>query len=207
MVRARRPSSCFVAVRMSCAQSELFIHQPSFLAPDENAELFFRLSSELPWQSEFIAFGRRVCLPRHQVWYAEAHVDSRYSANNLLPRQNFTPVLRVLKRRIEARCGRTFNSLLATLYRDGNDHVGYHADDDEELGPQPLIASLSLGGTRRFWLRPKLPTPAQSAHPIALMGGDLLLMLPGLQREWEHAVLVEPECREPRINLTFRRVN
>jgi alkylated DNA repair dioxygenase AlkB len=192
---------------MSCLVDDLFIYRPGFLSAAESAELFRALHEQALWQSDYAAFGRRISLPRCQAWYAEACVRSRYSARNLLSRQDIPEAVMAAKFRVEADCRKTFNSVLVTLYRDGHDHVGYHADDEAELGIAPVIASLSLGGTRRFWLRPKQQDSTRPTAALSLHAGDLVIMLPSLQQQWEHAVLPEPDCREARMNLTFRAVN
>jgi alkylated DNA repair dioxygenase AlkB len=99
--------------------------------------------------------------------------------------------------------GHNFNSVLVTYYRDGYDHVTWHADDEPELGPLPVIASLSLGASREFQYRRKSNGETDS---LELHDGELLIMQPEFQQEWEHAIVSQPEIVEPRVNLTFRQV-
>jgi alkylated DNA repair dioxygenase AlkB len=102
--------------------------------------------------------------------------------------------------------GRRFNSVLLNLYRDGSDAMGYHADDEPELGPDPVIASVSLGATRRFVLRPRKEKGTTPARELLLTSGSLLVMREGLQRAWVHGVPRQRGVSAPRMNLTFRDV-
>ncbi len=161
------------------------------------------LIQTIQWHADsYEAFGRRFQIPRLQAWFAEAGIQYRY-ANNFLPRQDWTVELRDLKQNVEAICECSFNSVLATYYRDGMDSVGWHADDEAELGAEPWIVSLSLGAEREFRYRHK--TTGVEGFTL-LRNGDLLLMEPGFQQHWEHSVPSQPLVQAPRINLTFRQV-
>lgn len=167
------------------------------------SSLFERLLQDIQWQEDyFVAFERRFMIPRKQAWYADSGVEYRY-ADNLLRSQPWLPVLSDLKRTIEEHSGFSFNAVLATLYRDGNDSVSWHSDDEKELGSSPAIASLSLGATRSFEFKHKQSGESGS---IALKHGDFLIMPPGFQEHWQHRIPAEPLISEPRINLTFRYV-
>ena len=109
----------------------------------------------------------------------------------------------MLRERIERATGARYNSVLANLYRDGNDSNGWHADDEASLGPQPTIASLSLGATRRFLLRHRADG---TTVELALEHGSLVVMAGLSQKCWKHTIPKERRVREPRINLTFRYV-
>ena len=102
-------------------------------------------------------------------------------------------------------CGNRFNSVLANYYRSGSDSMGWHSDDERELGPDPLIASVSLGGDRRFLLRHRQDRHA-AKHEVTLEHGSLLVMDRGVQSEWQHAIPKTQRKVLPRINLTFRNV-
>lgn len=176
---------------------------PSPLEAADSAVLMQALLQDIQWHADsYWAFGRRFDIPRLQAWFAEPGIQYRY-ANNFLPRQDWLPVLWELKQKVEAQCGHCFNSVLATYYRDGMDSVGWHADDEAELGAEPWIASYSLGAEREFRFRHK--TLATEGH-VMLRSADLLLMEPDFQRYWEHSVPTHPLVHEPRINLTFRHV-
>lgn len=170
---------------------------------NEADRLFHNLLAETPWNDGYyLAAGRRFALPRLQAWYAAPGIDYRY-ADNLRNSYAWTPTLQALREQIQQISGLHFNAVLLNLYRDGEDSVGWHADDEPDLGPAPAIASLSLGATRRFSVRPR---PQGEARHIALPAGTLLVMDSPFQQEWEHAVLGDPSVMSPRLNLTFRQV-
>ena len=164
---------------------------------------YARLRRDLQWRrQEITLFGRPVLQPRLMDWYADSGVTYRYSGLTLAPKA-WPEVLRQLRERLEAHCGAPFNSVLCNAYRDGQDSMGWHADDEPELGPEPLIASLNLGATRRFRIRPR---GGGSSLGVDLESGSLLLMSGRSQADYQHAV---PKTRRPvgpRINLTFRQV-
>ncbi len=167
------------------------------------SELMRQLTDEIQWQEDYIvAFDRRFMIPRKQAWFADNGIQYRYS-DNLLTSQPWLPALLQLRESIESHTDFRFNAVLATLYRDGNDSVSWHADDEKELGTSPVIASLSLGATRSFEFRHRV-TGEQGR--LALHHGDFLIMPAGFQEQWQHQIPAEPEVREPRINLTFRLV-
>lgn len=169
---------------------------------DQCQALLDTLLREIDWQHEYMAFGRRFEVPRVQAWYADSNIHYRYS-NNFLKHRDWIDPLASIKRDIEQATGHAFNSVLVTYYRNGKDHVTWHADDDAELGEAPVIASLSLGATREFHYRHK---QTQEIRRLPLHDGELLIMQPAFQRDWDHCVPVEPQVTMPRINLTFRRI-
>lgn len=165
--------------------------------------LFHQLLAETPWNDGYyLAAGRRFALPRLQAWYADPGIDYRY-ADNLHNSHAWTPALRALREQIERTSGLSVNAVLLNLYRNGQDAVGWHADDEPDLGPTPAIVSLSLGATRRFSVRPR---PQGEELHVPLPSGTLLVMDPPFQQNWEHAVLADPLVISPRLNLTFRLV-
>ncbi|NMG46547.1 alpha-ketoglutarate-dependent dioxygenase AlkB [Azoarcus communis] len=177
----------------------------SVLDPAAAQALFDVLLAETPWtEGHYIAAGRRFALPRLQCWFADAGVEYRY-AQQLLNSHAWTPRLQALRSSVEACCGVSFNAVLANLYRDGDDHVSWHADDEDDLGPAPHIASLSLGATRYFHWRPKPGTPGDAGR-LPLPPGLLLLMRAPFQQHWEHAIPTAPSVSGARLNLTFRQV-
>ena len=192
----------------------LFEFLPSPVDAEEGKRLLEELIKQVCWQEDyFVAFHRRFPIPRLQAWFADDGIQYSYS-NNLLTTQAWLPRLLQLKRQIEqvSRC--QFNSVLLTYYRDGQDSVDWHSDDERELGDTPWIASLSLGAERLFQFRPK-PTdqgedrktiPETSEQQILLSHASLLLMHPEFQRQWQHRVPIQSQLKIPRINLTFRRV-
>jgi alkylated DNA repair dioxygenase AlkB len=116
----------------------------------------------------------------------------------------WTPPLLEIKARIEEEAGVEFNSVLLNLYRDGRDGVAWHSDDEPELGPSPLIGSVSLGATRRFQFR--LKSRKELRRELNLEHGSFLLMSGSTQRTWQHQVPKTSRRVEPRVNLTFRNI-
>lgn len=168
----------------------------------QSQDLLDNLIKNTNWQGDFEAFGRIFNVPRLQAWHADEGIHYRYS-DNKLQSYGWTEPLLAIKRLIETKTAHTFNSVLLTYYRNGNDYVSWHADDEPELGEAPVIASLSLGASREFHYRHKEPEHNGS---IELHSGELLLMQPEFQAHWQHCAPEQPEIIEPRINLTFRKV-
>ena len=178
---------------------------PVFLPAADGAALLPLLVAEVAWEQRAIRlFGQQVPQPRLTAWYGDPAARYTYSGLAWEPRP-WTPALLALRQRVEAATSTQFNSVLLNYYRHGQDSMGWHADDEPELGPAPVIASLSLGATRRFRLRPRagLDHPPQS---LDLPGGSLLLMRGATQRHWQHALPKTARPAGPRLNLTFRLV-
>ena len=179
---------------------------PAFLPPAEAAALLAHLTEAVAWEQRRITlFGQSHPQPRLTAWYGDP--DARYAYSGLAwePRP-WLPALAALLPRLEAVSGARFNSVLLNLYRDGRDSMGWHADDEPELGPAPVIASLSLGATRRFRLRPRPGGPAAAPVALDLPAGSLLLMRGATQAAWQHALPKTARPVGPRLNLTFRWV-
>ncbi|RAK64652.1 alpha-ketoglutarate-dependent dioxygenase AlkB family protein [Hymenobacter edaphi] len=178
-----------------------------FLAPAAAAALLQALTATAAWRHESITlFGKPVLQPRLTAWHGDAGARYRYSGLLLTP-EPWTPALQALREQVEAATGARFNSVLLNLYRHGQDSMGWHADDEPELGPAPVIASVSLGATRRFRLRPRPGSgPPHAPVGLELGSGSLLLMQGPTQRYWQHAVPKTAQAIGPRLNLTFRRV-
>ncbi|MDO7847965.1 alpha-ketoglutarate-dependent dioxygenase AlkB [Hymenobacter sp. M29] len=181
------------------------LFDPGFLSETEAAALLASLSAEVAWEQRTIRlFGQQFPQPRLTAWYGSAEARYTYSGLTWEPRP-WTPTLLALRQRLETATGARFNSVLLNLYRDGRDSMGWHADDEPELGPAPTIASLSLGATRRFRLRPR----SGLVHPplsVDLASGSLLLMRGATQQHWQHALPKTTRPLGPRLNLTFRWV-
>lgn len=162
------------------------------------------LAAAISWHQESIAlFGRRVTVPRLCAWYGDVGVAYRYS-NSTHRANGWLSELEVMRDQLLARLGIGFNFVLANLYRTGQDAMGWHADDEPELGARPCIASASFGAARRFCLRAR----DDRTHRVDLMleHGSLLLMWGRSQRDWQHALPRMRAARGPRINLTYRCV-
>lgn len=166
--------------------------------------MFAELEQTLAWsQPQIRLFGKRVPVPRLVAWYGDPAALYAYSSLTHEPLA-WTPLLARLRERIVAFVQSPCNGVLANLYRDGRDRIGWHADDERELGAEPMIASLSFGATRRFRLRHRAqPKPIVD---ILLEAGSLLVMRDATQTHWQHSVPRESCVHDPRINLTFRYV-
>ncbi len=181
--------------------ARLWLWQPDKTLPDG---LMDRLIADLPWeQPEIRLFGRWHRIPRLQHWCADEQVLYRYSGRTL-PAAPWSGELDWLRRLTEQLTGLSFNSVLVNLYRDGSDAMGWHADDEAELGPEPWIASWSFGASRDFCLRRKGETTTR--HRILLEDSTLLLMAPAIQHHWQHSLPRRQRIHQARLNLTFRRV-
>ena len=162
------------------------------------------LRAEIAWQQHCLRlFGRLIEAPRLSAWIGDPGASYRYSGTRFDPRA-WTRTVASLRDALNARVGARFNSVLANLYRDGRDSMGWHADDEPELGGQPLIASLSFGAARNFRLRSR--SDKRVVLTIELEHGSMLVMAGDTQRLYQHEV---PKVRgqvAERINLTFRRI-
>jgi alkylated DNA repair dioxygenase AlkB len=163
------------------------------------------LIDNTPWRSEEIKlFGKRYLQPRLTAWFGDPGCTYRYSGLEM-SLLDWNPTLLGLRRRVESLCGSSFNSVLLNYYRDGNDSMGMHSDDESELGPQPVIASLSLGATRTLQFRHKTRREL-APFKLPLASGSLLVMRGATQANWKHGVAKQPRVTGPRVNLTFRRI-
>ena len=181
------------------------LFDPVFLTPAEADAAFAALRHALPWEVHRLRlFGREVDSPRLSAWIGDPGTAYRYSGATFEPHP-WPPALRALRERVAAAAGSPLNSVLANLYRDGRDYMGWHSDDERALGPHPVIASLSLGATRRFRLRHRRD-PAL-ALALELPPGSLLVMRGQTQRVARHALPRTARRIGERINLTFRFVD
>ncbi len=177
----------------------------SWLDAAEAEALFNTFERELAWeQSRIRLFGSEKLIPRLNAWYADDGLTYTYSGKTFEPNA-WTPALTDVRTRIEDTTGYPFNSVLANLYRDGQDSNGWHSDNEPELGQNPAIASLSLGGERKFHLKHRTRKDLAPLH-LTLPSGSLLLMTGETQHHWLHQVPKTKRPVPPRINLTFRRI-
>ncbi len=174
-----------------------------FLAASVALHYLERLSAELDWQQEVATIvGRRVPIPRLVCWYGDEGSVYQYSGLTHYP-QAWTETLLGLRQSVESASGHRFNSVLGNLYRDGQDSMGWHADQEKVLGSNPFIASLSLGAERLFKIR---HNKTGETVAINLANGSLLLMGGSLQHHWRHCVPKTQQAKSARINLTFRKI-
>jgi alkylated DNA repair dioxygenase AlkB len=184
---------------------ELALCDP-WLAPAEADALLASLLRGIDWQQRSIRhFGKEVPQPRLVAWMGDAEAVYTYSGLTLVPRPWTDEVAR-LRSRVERAAGEPYNSVLLNLYRNGVDSMGLHADDEPELGPDPVIASVSLGAVRTFVMKPRRGNRSTPPVVLSLGHGSLLVMRRGTQRAWVHGVPKQRGIAAPRVNLTFRHV-
>lgn len=174
-----------------------------FIDAAEAATLSRQLQAELSWQTEtLVLYGREITVPRRVSWVGDPGATYTYSGvlHEPLP---WSPLLANLRARIQSCTGYDFNSVLANLYRDGMDSMGWHADKERELGHNPVIASLSFGAERMFKLR---HNKSGDTVEMYLPSGSLLLMRGALQHHWRHCLPKMRGVTAPRVNLTFRYI-
>lgn len=176
------------------------------LIPDPDNEWMTALRAELPLAQEVYRMGGRALRsPRLVSWHGDADAAYAYSGVVHAPAP-WTPRLAALRARVEDATGLRFNAVLANLYRDGRDSVGWHADAEPEIGPSPAdrwVASLSFGHPRRFVLRHER---TGERHELALGNSDLLVMRGTTQSHYRHSVPKTARPVGPRLNLTFRHI-
>jgi len=183
--------------------ADVVIHRCYF--PVEEAGRYFNvLHDEVEWkQEEAFLFGKRQPIPRLTAWFGDNQRTYTYSGIKMTPTP-WTEVLAEIRDRTAMVAETKFNSVLLNLYRDGQDSVGWHADNESELGPAPTIGSVSLGETRRFHFRHI--HGSQETVSVELHHGDVVVMRGSTQQIWQHQVPKTQRTVGPRINLTFRTV-
>lgn len=175
-----------------------------WLGPDQADGLLELLPRQLPWRQERIRlYGREVAVPRLQCWVGDPGTRYAYSGLVLEP-EPWPDLLQPIRRRLSDETGHAFNSVLCNWYRNGSDSMGWHSDNEPELGPAPVIASLTLGQTRRFQFRPR--GGSRVGTSIDLPHNSLMLMESGVQEHWQHQLPKSRRALGDRINLTFRQV-
>jgi len=175
----------------------------NFIDPDQAWSFYHEIlkQTELS-QDKITVYGKQHLTPRLTCWMGDDGLDYRYSHYTMKP-VAWSPLLLELKVLVEQFSNQQFNSVLINYYRDGQDSNGWHSDDEPELGQNPIIASLSLGGARDFQLRHKIKKELK--HSIRLDHGSLLMMYGNTQKYWQHHIPKRAKA-DGRINLTFRKI-
>ena len=181
----------------------IFEYYPSFFNIEKANELFGLLEKDITWHQDTITvFGKTHLQPRLTALYGNNGKSYKYSNVVMCPK-NFSPLLTFIKEEIEAISYEKFTTVLLNLYRDGNDSNGWHADNEKELGRDPMIASLSLGEERSFHIK---HNTKEEKFKLNLEHGSLLLMKEGSQLHYKHQIPKTQLSKKPRINLTFRTI-
>ena len=192
------------AIKHSIHNAQL-LEYPQIVDPSEATQMFERLITEIPWQQEHLRIaGKLRAIPRLQCWMGDSASKYGYSGVRLA----LCPWHETVKKihdRVADLSASTFNCVLINYYRNGQDSVAWHADDETELGDTPVIASVSLGAERIFELKQKHQTPAKK-YKLLLRHGSLLIMSGTMQQHWLHQLPKDKGLLEARINLTFRNI-
>ncbi|WP_264510749.1 alpha-ketoglutarate-dependent dioxygenase AlkB family protein [Flavobacterium sp. N1719] len=188
-------------IAFAVPDAEIILY-PNFLGQEKAVDFFQKLQSEIPWQQDSITvYGKTHAQPRLTALFGNEGKPYAYS-NIVMQPHPWTPLLTFLKEEIEAVCEERFTTVLLNLYRNGQDSNGWHADNEKELGRNPVIASLSLGAERMFHLQHN--TIKDAKLKINLTSGSLLVMKGTTQHFWKHQIPKTTKPIGPRINLTFR---
>lgn len=188
-------------IQLDLPQADI-VYYPSFISSEKASDYYNRLLSETDWQQDNIkVYGKVYQQPRLSALYGLNNLPYSYSGLTMHPKK-FTPLLIELKNKIEIITEATFNTVLINQYRNGNDSVGWHSDDEKELGKNPIIASLTFGAERFFHLKHK--ENKELKYKLLLEHGSMLLMKGETQHYWQHQIPKSKKVVSPRINLTFR---
>ena len=183
------------------SQDGIVFFEPNFLTEEESQALFNHLKNSINWEQKIITmYDKQIPIPRLTAWVGE---DVYYAYSNIdnQPQPWSEPMLK-LKEKIESVYNIQINGCLLNLYRSGKDHISWHSDNEKELGNDPSIASISLGGERNFQLKHKfLPLDKVS---LKLNSGSIVIMKGATQRKWLHRLAPTTKEVSERINLTFR---
>ncbi|WP_428225351.1 alpha-ketoglutarate-dependent dioxygenase AlkB family protein [Flavobacterium sp.] len=175
---------------------------PAFFSFEKAQELFEKLKTDIIWQQDTLTvFGKEYLQPRLTALYGNEGKPYGYS-NIVMQLHDWNPLLMYIKEEVEKECQEIFTTVLLNYYRNGQDSMGWHADNEKELGRNPIIASLTFGAERSFQL--KHNTIESAKQNITLAHGSLLVMKGTTQHFWKHQI---PKTQKPvggRINLTFR---
>lgn len=178
---------------------------PSFIGFEEANELFNKLINDISWQQDdIVVFGKKFQQPRLTALYGNDGKSYSYTSLTMFPNK-WNSLLIYIKEKVEEFMNVKFTTVLLNYYRDGNDSNGWHADNEKELGKNPIIASISFGAKRVFQM--KHNTNKDQKFKIELEHGSLLIMKGTTQHFWKHQIPKSTKKVGPRINLTFRIIN
>lgn len=189
--------------RLPMADADV-LYIPAFIPVVDADRLFQELCTQISWRQESIRiYGKTMPVPRLTAWHGDPTAVYTYSHLELHP-QPWNAPLDELRKRLQAIDPTSFNSVLLNLYQDGSHSMGWHADDEPELGSEPVIASITFGSARRFQFR-RIDQHQQKVD-LELSHGSCLLMRGTTQQFWQHQVPKTQKPIGPRINLTFRLI-
>ena len=190
-----------IPVELTPERDSAITFWPNWLSITDADNLLSKSIESIDWRADIIRIvGKQIPIPRLQQWFGEPGTSYTYS-NICMQAVSFPDWIDRLRLSVEEQTESAFNRALVNYYRDGSDSVDWHADDEPELGPEPVIASLSLGVERVFQLRHRLTKQRIS---ISLPHGSLLMMGAGIQGYWQHRIAKVTNLHEPRVNFTFR---
>jgi len=183
--------------------TDLLVYIPKLFTEEESNYLLKKLIDEVPWsQSAVLMYGKEVLTPRLTAWFGDQDTDYSIAGTGSRP-YPWTSDLLFAQKKVEEASGISFNSVLLNYYRDGNDSVSWHDDEDRTPGRNKFVASISLGEERIFDFRKKADHTEK--YSIKLGNGSYLLMKGDFQKDWQHRVAKSKQAVNPRVNLTFRQ--
>jgi len=184
--------------------SDILTYKNNFIGKTESDSILIHLIENTPWVQKIVRYyDKEITTPRLSAWYGDAEQLDYAALGKSVP-LCWTNELLQLKAMVEPIAGITFNSVLLNYYRDGQDSVTWHSDNETVMGSHPVIASLSFGQVRSFDIR--LKTNHSEKYSIKLEHGSLLFMKGDLQQKWDHRIAKSKRYMKPRINLTFRKI-
>ncbi|NBV06749.1 MAG: alpha-ketoglutarate-dependent dioxygenase AlkB [Proteobacteria bacterium] len=181
----------------------LVTYQSNVVEQSQAAEFYQKLFKEIAWRNdEIIIFGKKIITSRKTAWYGDKEFVYQYSKIDRFA-LSWTPTLKIIKKLVEEIVGENFNSCLLNLYHSGEEGMCWHCDNENSIIKNSTIASLSLGAERKFSFKHKLE---QESISLNLENASLLLMKNQTQQNWLHSLPKSKKVKEPRINLTFRKM-
>ncbi len=188
-------------------KSQIILNHDGVIEYSDNyiEDLMEDIIRDISWRNDSITmFGKTYPQPRQTAWYGDAGIEYQYSKIKMITIE-WTPLLKKIKDQLEQDLETKFNSVLINYYRDGQDHMSFHSDNEKELGNNPTIASLSFGVTRKFHLKHRFDSSIPNKI-IELKSKSLLVMKNELQHFWLHKISKSTKVSGPRLNLTYRYI-